>query len=93
MFNKKITSNSTSFFASISIIALLIILVPSILIVLAAFTLILTIIGLVLRFLISNRIIKTNSFYIKGEEFRQNENRNSEEIHKMKDVTNSIKPK
>lgn len=88
MINKEIIPNLISAIISILVIALFIFLLPSILILLGALILLFIIAAIILRFTIGKKS-KMNFIYIKRS--RNEEGEVVEEIHEMKDVTNSSK--
>jgi ABC-type bacteriocin/lantibiotic exporter with double-glycine peptidase domain len=88
MINKKIIQNLISAIISISMIVLFIILLPSILILLGALILFFIIVAIIFKFTIAKKS-KINFVYVKQGNNDEEESR--EEIHEMKDVTNSSK--
>lgn len=88
MINKEIIPNLISAIISILVIALFIFLLPSILILLGVLILLFIIAAIILRFTIGKKS-KMNFIYIKRS--RNEEGEVVEEIHEMKDVTNSSK--
>jgi hypothetical protein len=92
MFDKKIIAHIISALSSILVIALFIILLPSILIVVGVLMIIAIIAVFVIKFLISKGKFNGNFIYVKRE--NSNQNNTQEEFTKageMKDVTNSSK--
>jgi len=84
--NNKIVSNLISLGVSIGFIALVIFLLPSLLILFGALVLLSIIAAVVMRLFGGHNAFKTNFIYIKRGGVNQNE-----ELHEMKDVTNSSK--
>lgn len=89
MIDKKIIPNLISFVISALVIVLFIFLLPSILILVGVLVILIIISALVFRFLIYKGKIKMNFVY-RDEDFGS-EKDDAEEIHEMKDVTNSAK--
>lgn len=89
MIDKKIITNLISFAISALFIVLFIFLLPSILILVGVLVILMIIAALVFRFLVYKEKIKMNFVY-RGEDFVNRES-DVEQIHEMKDVTNSVK--
>lgn len=88
MINKKIIPNLISSIISILMIVLFIFLLPSILILLAVLILFTIIAAIIFRFMIGKKS-KINFVYVKQSS--SDEGEIIDEIHEMKDVTNSSK--
>lgn len=86
MLNNKIVSSLISLGVSIGFIALIIFLLPSLLILFGALILLSIIAAVVMRLVGGRNAFKTNFIYIKRGGVRP-----QEELHEMKDVTNSSK--
>ncbi len=86
MLNNKIVSSLISLAVSIGFIALVIFLLPSLLILFGVLILLSIIAAVVMRLVGGRNAFKTNVSYIKRGDVHQ-----SEELHEMKDVTNSSK--
>ncbi len=84
--NNKIIANLISLAISIGFIALIIFLLPSLLILFGVLALLSIIAGVVMRFVMGKESFKTNFIYLKRGGVAP-----SEELHEMKDVTNSNK--
>ena len=84
--NNKIIANLISLAISIGFIALIIFLLPSLLILFGVLVLLSIIAGIVMRFVMGKENFKTNFIYLK-----RGGGAPSEELHEMKDVTNSNK--
>lgn len=93
MINQKIISSLISIAVSALFIALFIILLPSILTILGVLILLIIIAVLVIRFMIHRQKIKMNFVFNNPNNYTKSSSRQDEyeEIHEMKDVTNSSK--
>lgn len=83
-------SKITSFLVSAAMIALLIFLLPTILVILGVIMLMLIIAGFVFRYMLLKKV-KMNVRY--GDQAQNDTEARADEIHGMKDVTNSSKEK
>jgi uncharacterized membrane protein (DUF106 family) len=94
MFDKRIIPYIISALTSIFVIALFIVLLPSILILVGILILIAIVAALVIKFLINKEKLNGNFVYIKRKSYNETEQqKKAKEESKMKDVTNSSKSK
>ena len=85
----KIISNLISLALTVGFIALVIFLIPSLLILLGVLFLLSIIAAIVMRFVVGKDNLKMNFIYLKRGAYSQAQR--NEEIHEMKDVTDSSK--